>query len=72
MRFRAFLERVGSRIQSLESVDYFKASEHFSGRKKLRRILMSKTSMVRLTGRPCKLSLYANESCDEHAVYFWR
>ena len=24
-----------------------------------------------LVGR-CKLSLYENESCDEHAVYFWR
>ena len=30
---------------------------------KPRRILISKTSMVRLTG----LSLYANEPCDEHA-----
>ena len=25
----------------------------------------------KLVGR-CKLSLYENESCDEHAVYFWR
>ena len=32
------------------------------------RILISKTAMVGC----CKLSLYANESCDEHAVYFRR
>ena len=32
MRFRAFPERVGPRILSLESVDYFGISEHFSGR----------------------------------------
>ena len=30
------------------------------------RILISKIAMVGC----CKLSLYANESCDEHAVYF--
>ena len=61
MRLRAFPERVGPRVLSLESVDYFGTSEHFSGRKKkkkTRRMLISKTSMVRLTG----LSLYANES----------
>ena len=34
MRFRAFAGRVGPRILSLESVDYFETSEHFSGRKK--------------------------------------
>ena len=32
MRFRAFPERVGPRILSLESVDFFETSEHFSGR----------------------------------------
>ena len=32
------------------------------------RILISKTAMVGC----CKLSLYANGSCDEHAVYFRR
>ena len=31
---RAFLERVGPRILSLESTDYFGTSEYFSGRKK--------------------------------------
>ena len=34
MRFRAFRELVGPRILSRESVDYFRTSEHFSGRKK--------------------------------------
>ena len=33
MRFRAFRERVGPRILSVESLDYFGTSEHFSGRK---------------------------------------
>ena len=32
------------------------------------RILISKIAMVGC----CKLSLYANESCDEHGVYFRR
>ena len=31
-----------------------------------------KTSMEWLLINRCKLSLYANESCDEHAVYFRR
>ena len=31
------------------------------------RILISKIAMI-----GCKLSLYANESCDEHAIYFRR
>ena len=46
--YRAFLERFGPRILSLESVDYFGTTDHFSGQKK-RRILMSKTS--RFTGK---------------------
>ena len=33
IKFRAFPERVGPRILSLESVDYFGTYEHFSGRK---------------------------------------
>ena len=32
--YRAFLERFGPRILSLERVDYFGATDHFSGRKK--------------------------------------
>ena len=68
IKFRAFPKRIGAR--SLESIDYFGASEHstlLSGRKKIG-ILLSKIAMVGC----CKLSLYANESCDEHAIYFRR
>ena len=32
--YRAFPERVGPRILSFESVDYFGTTDHFSGRKK--------------------------------------
>ena len=32
--YRAFPERVAPRILSLESVDYFGTTDHFSGRKK--------------------------------------
>ena len=32
--YRAFPERVGPSILSLESVDYFGTTDHFSGRKK--------------------------------------
>ena len=48
MLCKAFPERVGPRILSLESIDYFGTSEYFSGRKK--ESFMIKTSMVRLTG----------------------
>ena len=34
MRFKTFPERVGPQILSLESVDYFGTTEHFSGQKK--------------------------------------
>ena len=55
----------------LERVGYFKTSEYFCGRKKknLYEQNFRETSKVRLTGRVLqKLSLYANQSCDEHAV----
>ena len=71
IKFRAFPKRVGPRILSLESVDYFGTSENYRVVEKIKikiRILISKTAMVGC----CKLSLYANESCDEHAVYFRR
>ena len=45
--YRALPEPVGPRILSLESVDYFRASDYFSDRNK-RTIFMSKTS--RFTG----------------------
>ena len=35
---------------------------------KKKKILISKIAMVAC----CKLSLYANESCDEHAIYLRR
>ena len=68
IKFRAFPKRVGPRILSLESVDYFGASEHYCVVEKKIRILISKIAMVGC----CKLSLYANESFDEHASYFRR
>ena len=56
-KLRAFPKRVGPRILSLASVDYFGTSEHFWVVKKKirRRILISKTAMFGC----CKLSLYA-------------
>ena len=42
-RRQAFLEWVGPRILSLQSVDYFRTSEYFSGQKK-KRIFMNKSS----------------------------
>ena len=68
IKFRAFPKRVGPRILSLESVDYFGTSEHLllRGRKKKITILISKIAMIGC----CKLSVYANGSCDEHAIYF--
>ena len=57
MKFRTFPEQDGPQILSLESIDYFGTSEHFSGQKeKQKNYLNSKT--------------YANESCDEHTVCF--
>ena len=55
IKFRAFPKRVGPRILSLESVDYFGTSEYYRVVEKIR-ILISKTAMVGC----CKLSLYAN------------
>ena len=65
-KFRAFPKRVGPRILSHESYDYFGTGEHKTEwSKKEIRILISKTAMVGC----CKLS---SEFCDEHAVYFPR
>ena len=62
IKFRAFPKRVGPRIPSLESIDYFATSEHHWVVEKKN----CKTAMVGC----CKLSLHAYGSCDEHAVYF--
>ena len=52
-RCRAFPERVGSRILSLESDDFFGTSEYFSVERKenLYEQNFSETSMMRLNGR---------------------
>ena len=68
VKFRAFPKRVGPRILSLESVDYFGASEQYCVVGEKKRNLISKIAMVGC----CKLSLYANKSCDKHAIYFRR
>ena len=47
--YRAFPERVGPRILSLESVNYFGTTDHFSGRKKKENILNEQIS--RFTGK---------------------
>ena len=75
IRCRVFSERVGPRILSLESVDYFGTSEYFSGRKKKNLYEQTSAKLCRWWGKlvGCgKLSLYANESCDKHAVLFRR
>ena len=64
LKMTSFSEQVGLEILLLESFDYFGTSEYFSGKK--RTILMSKTLWLGVV----KLSLNANESCDENAVYF--
>ena len=47
IKFRAFPEQVSPRNVSLESIDYFGTSEHFSGRKKKKKnLIISKTSIV--------------------------
>ena len=47
IKFRAFPEQFSPQIVSLESIDYFGTSEHFSGRKKKKKnLIISKTSIV--------------------------
>ena len=50
-----FPEQVGPRILSLESVDYFGATEYFSENFDVKAINWSSNE---------KLSLYVNEPCD--------
>jgi len=64
LKMSSFSEQVGLQILLLESFDYFGTSEYFSGKKK--KNLNEQNFVVGC----CKLSSYANESCDEHAVYF--
>ena len=65
LKMSSFSEQVGLQILLLESFDYFGTREYFSGKKKKN---LNQQNFV--TGC-CKLSSYANESCDENAVYFW-
>ena len=44
--YRAFPERVGPRILSLESVDYFGTTDHFSGRKKKKKNNLNKQNFT--------------------------
>ena len=67
IKFRAFPKCLAPRILSLESADYLEQVHTTEWSKKIR-ILNKKTAMVGC----CKLSLYADGSCDEHAVYFRR
>ena len=62
------LFRIGSvhefyRLKALITLEQVNTTEW--SKKKIR-ILISKIAMIGC----CKLSLYANESCDEHAIYF--
>ena len=67
IKFRAFPERVGPGILSLESIEYFRPSENFSGVEKKKNNL----NLQNLDhDGSCKLSLYTNKSCDEHGGLF--
>ena len=68
-RRRDFPELVGPRILSLKGVDYFETNEYFSGRKRQESLCANLRWWGWLVGCS-KLSLYVNDSCDEHAVYF--
>ena len=52
------------RLKALISLEQVNTTE-WSEKKKMS-IVISKIAMVEC----CKLSLYANRSCDEHAIYF--
>ena len=52
------------RLKALISLEQVNTT--LSGQKKKMSILISKIAMAEC----CKLSLYANRSCDEHAIYF--
>ena len=74
IKFRAFPKRVGPRILSVESVitlEQVNTTEWLTKKKKKRKEKKNLISKAALVGC-CKLSLYANGSCDEHAVYFRR
>ena len=71
IKFRAFPEQVSPRIVSLESIDYFGTSEHFSGRKKKKKnLIISKTSIVSVVNfHNCmQMSLLATFEMTHHVL----
>ena len=69
IKFRAFPKRVGPRILSLERQALITLEQvNTTEWSKTIRSLISKIAMIGC----CKLSLYTNEFCDEHAIYFRR
>ena len=72
IKFRAFPKRVGPRILSLESVDYFGTSAHCRVVEKIRN-LISKTAMVGCCNfivckRSCDVLLYTRTAVQRTAV----
>ena len=65
IKFRAFPKPVDELYRFKALITLEQVNTKWSEKK---RSLISKTAMV----RRCKLSLDANGSCDEHAVYFRR
>ena len=67
IKFRAFRNVSVHEFYRLKALITLEQVNTTEWSKKIR-ILISKIAMVGC----CKLSLYANESCDEHAIYFRR
>ena len=71
IKFRAFPEQFSPQIVSLESIDYFGTSEHFSGRKKKKKnLIISKTSIVSVVNfQNCmQMSLLAMFEMTHHVL----
>ena len=68
IKFRAFRKRVAPRILLLESIDYFGASEHYRVVEKKYESELAKLRWSPVVNFHCN----ANESWDEHAIYFRR
>ena len=74
IKFKAFPEQVSPRIVSLESIDYFGTSEHFSGRKKKKKnLIISKTSIVSVVNfhncmQMSLLAMHMFEMTHHHSV----
>ena len=71
IKFRAFRNMSVHkfyRLRELITLEQVNATEWLKKRKKKNLFWQNWDAMVKC----CKLSLYANESCHEHAVYFRR